>query len=79
MVAQQPSACAQAMRGPVWRVALRTCILSLSLSHLRGIHAEAIRGGVSSRLARSRRAVLATSFSELSQMDAGNEGLQSAD
>ena len=45
MVAQQPSACAQAMRGPVWRVALRTCILSLSLSHLRGIHAEAIRGG----------------------------------
>ena len=33
----------------VWRVALRTCILSLSLSHLRGIHAEAIRGLAAAR------------------------------
>ena len=70
MVAQQPSACAQAMRGPVWRVALRTCILSLSLNHLRGIHAEAIRGvAAPARVlsARSKaRAVLAAHFSQLS-------------
>jgi len=74
MVAQQPSACAQAMRGPVWRVALRTCILSLSLSHLRGIHAEAIRGGAGARRVSSpeqARAVLAANnFSQFSQMEA---------
>ena len=63
MVAQQPSACAQAMRGPVWRVVLRTCILSLSLSHLRGIHADAICGEAGARWAKQKgRAVLAANF-----------------
>jgi len=44
MVAQHPSACAQVMRGPLCRVALRTFILSLSLSHvrLRGIQDDTI-------------------------------------
>ena len=45
MVAQQPSACAQVMRGPLCRVALRTFILSVSLSHdrLRGIQDDTIQ------------------------------------
>ena len=50
MVAQQPSTCAQVTRDPVCRVALRTAILSVSLSHdrLRGIQEDTIaswRGG----------------------------------
>ena len=51
MVAQQPSACAQVMRGPLCRVALRTCILSPSLSHdrLRGIQDDTMCGEAGER------------------------------